>query len=230
MKISHVLVLVSFLALTATLAAADTIDTRFNVEDPTGTGTFPAVITSNQFVTDSDGGLDLSGIYNGSPITSLELVIPANDIIGPLSCASNVFLVKVVQPTGGNAGVCYFSSLYSLGLDKIITPDLTGKDDPGGVLNCSLFDLDDCIGIQPGHFVDLGIPENMPSVPGAMIDLAANGAAPLPFAEPGTGISLLMGFAGLFLAGRKFRQPRSSSLRSARVSSAYSPRIAARYS
>jgi hypothetical protein len=204
-KISRVLALLSLFAFTATLAAADTIDTRFNVEDPSGTVTFPTVITSNQFVTDSDGGLDLSGIYTGSPVTFLELVIPANDIIGPLSCASNVFLVTVVQPNGGNPGVCYFNSLYSLGLNNIIPPDLTGKDDPGGILNCSLFDLDDCIGIQTGHFVDLGIPENMPSVPNAPLDLAANGAPPLPFAEPGTGISLLMGFAGLFLAGRKFR-------------------------
>ncbi|HWF39363.1 MAG TPA: hypothetical protein VG322_12635 [Candidatus Acidoferrales bacterium] len=210
MKISRVFVLLSLFALTATLAVADTIDTRFNVEDPSGTGTFPTVITSNQFVTDSDGGLDLSGTYTGSPIYSLELVIPANEIIGPLSCASNVFLVAVVQPNGGNPGVCHFNSLYSLGLNNIITPDLTGKDDPGGVLNCSLLDLDDCIGIQTGHFVDLGIPENMPSVPNAAIDLAANGAAPLPFAEPGSGISLMMGFAGLFLAARRFRGAKSA--------------------
>ena len=204
MKISRVLIVLSLFALAATIAAADTIDTRFNVEDPSGSGTFPTTITSNQFVTDSDGGLDLSGIYSGSPITFLQLVIPANEIIGPLSCASNVFLVTVVQPTGGNPGVCYFNSLYSLGLNYIISPDLNG-DGPNGTFDCSLWDLDDCIGIQPGHFVDLGIPENMPSTPNAALDLAANGAAPLPFAEPGSGISLLMGFAGLFLAGRKFR-------------------------
>jgi len=206
-KISRILAVLSLFALTATLAAADTIDTRFNVEDPSGTGTFPTMITSNQFVTDSDGGLDLSGTYTGSPIYSLELVIPANDIVGPLSCASNVFLVTVVQPNGGNPGVCYFNSLYSLDLNRIIPPDLNG-DPPNGTFNCSLLDLDDCIGIQTGHFVDLGIPENMPSVPNAPLDLAANGAAPLPFAEPGTGVSLLMGFAGLFLAGRKFRAAR----------------------
>jgi hypothetical protein len=206
-KISRILAVLSLLALTATLAAADTIDTRFNVEDPSGTGTFPGTITSNQFVTDSDGGLDLSGIYTGSPVYFLELVIPANDIIGPLSCASNVFLVTVVQPYGGNAGVCFFNSLYSLGLNYLIPPDLNG-DPPNGTFNCSLWDLDDCIGIQPGHFVDLGIPENMPSVPGATLDLAANGAAILPFVEPGSGISLLMGFAGLFLAAGKFRLAR----------------------
>lgn len=205
MNINRFLALMLLCLVGATVAAADTIpDTRFNVEDPSGSGSFPATITSNQFVTDADGGFELSGIYSGAPIYSLELVIPGQDIIGPLSCVSNVFLVAVFQPKNGGPGVCEFQSLYSLGLDKVITPDLTGKDDPNGVLNCSLTDLDDCIGLQPGHFIDLNIPENMPSVGNTPFDLAANGAAPLPFPEAGSGISLLIGCLGLLLAAAKF--------------------------
>ncbi len=203
MKIIRLLLLVALVVLGSRVANADSIpDTRFNVSDPSGSGTLSTVITSNQFTTDSDGGFDLSGIYTGSPIYSLELVIPAQDIVGPLSCASNVFLVTVIQASGSNPGICHFNSTTSLGLDKLFPPDLTGKDDPQGY-NCSWVDLDDCIGLQPGHFVDLGIPEGMPSVPNAQFDLAANGAAPLPFPEPGSGALLLFGLTGLVFAGRR---------------------------
>jgi hypothetical protein len=204
-KINRLLALLLLCLLGATVTAADTLDTRFNVDDPSGSGAFPGTITSNQFVTDADGGFELSGIYSGSPIYSLELVIPGQDIIGPLSCASNVFLVTVLQPKNGGPGTCNFQSLYSLGLDKVIKPDLTGSDDPGGVLNCSLRDLDDCIGLQPGHFIDLSIPESMPAAANTPFDLAANGAAPLPFPEPGSGSLLLMGCVGLLLAAGKMR-------------------------
>lgn len=205
MKINRIFALLLLCLFSATIAAADTIpDTRFNVDDPSGSGNTIPTITSSQFVTDADGGFELSGTYTGSPIYSLELVIPGQDIIGPLSCASNVFLVTVFQPKNGGPGSCQFQSLYSLGLDKIITPDLTGKDDPNGVLNCSLRDLDDCIGLQAGHFIDLNIPENMPAVGNTPFDLAANGAAPLPFPEASSGISLLIGCLGLLLAAAKF--------------------------
>lgn len=202
MKISRLLALLLLCLISATVAAADTIpDTRFDVEDPSGSGTI-TTITSNQFVTDSDGGFDLSGTYTGSPIYSLELVIPGKDIIGPLSCTSNVFLVAVFQPVNGGPGVCEFQSLYSLGLNNVIPPDLTGSDDPNG-LDCSLRDLDDCIGLQPGHFIDLSIPESSPAAANTPFDLAANGAPPLPFPEPSSGSMLLLGCIGLLLAAAK---------------------------
>jgi hypothetical protein len=203
-KINRILALVFLCLASAAIAAADTIpDTRFNVEDTSGPGPNIGSITSNQFVTDADGGFELSGTYTGAPVYSLKLIIPAQDIIGPLSCTSNVFLVVVFQPFNGGPGVCDFQSLYSLGLDKIITPDLTGSDDPNG-LDCSLRDLDDCIGLQPGHFIDLNIPESSPAAANTPFDLAANGSAPLPFPEPSSGSLLLMGCLGLLLASAKW--------------------------
>lgn len=205
MKINRLLMLLALVVLSVSVTRADSIpDTRFNVNDPSGKGSLGTTITTNQFVTGSDGGFDLSGIYTGAPIYSLEFVIPGKDIIGPLSCASNAFLVATIQANGNNPGICYFNTTTSLGLEKLFPPDLTGKDDPNRQLNCSLSDLDDCIGIQPGHFVDLGIPEGMPSAPNAQFDLAANGAAPLPFPEPGSGTLLLFGLVGLLFAGRRF--------------------------
>jgi hypothetical protein len=206
-KINRLFIISALVTLSASFAMADSIpDTRFNVNDPSGSSALGTTITSNQFVTDGDGGFDLSGIYTGAPIYSLEFVIPSQDIIGPLSCASNVFLVLTIQPRGSNPGACYFNTTTSLGIASFFPPDLTGKDDPNGQLDCSLFDLDDCIGIQPGHFVDLSIPEGMPSAPNTPFDLAANGAAPLRFSEPGSGISLVLGLLGLFFAGRKLSQ------------------------
>ncbi len=201
MKTKLTVILLALVVLSVSVTRADSIpDTRFNVNDPSGSGSI-GTITTNQFVTDGDGGFDLSGIYTGAAIYSLELVIPAQDIIGPLSCASNVFLVTTIQAKGNNPGICYFNSTTSLGLEKLFPPDLTGKDDPNGQLNCSRRDLDDCIGLQPGHFVDLSIPEGMPSTPNAPFDLAANGATPLPFPEPGSGTLLLFGLVALLCAG-----------------------------
>ncbi len=211
MKISGVFAALILFGFSASLAMADSIpDTRWDVEDPTGSGTFPTVITSNQFVTGPDGGFDLHGIYNGAPIYSLEFVIPAQDIIGPLSCSSNVFLVKTIQPNGNKPGMCFFETTTSLDLAEVFPPDPTGADDKNG-FNCGWFDLDDCIGIQPGHFVDLSIPDSSPAVGDAPFDLAANGAAPLPFPEAGSGLSLLLGCAGLLLAGVKFGRPMSAA-------------------
>ena len=210
MKIIRLLAVIVLMVLGARVANADSIlDTRFNVSDPAGSGTFPIVITSNQFMTDGDGGFDLSGTYSGSPIFSLEFLIPAQDIVGSLSCASNVFLVTVIQASGSNPGICFFNSTTSLGLAKLFPPDLTGMDDSNG-FNCSWRDLDDCIGIRTGHFVDLGIPEAMPSAPNSTFDLAANGA-PLPSPEPGSGTLLLTGLAGVALAGRKLAKRRGAS-------------------
>ena len=208
MKISHALAVLVLFGFSTTLAMADSVDTRWQVEDPSGpSGTFPVVITSNQFVTDPDGGFTLSGIYNGAPIYSLEFVIPKVDIVGPLTCTSNVFLVKTIQPVGNNPGVCFFETTTSLGIAKFFPPDLTGSDDTNG-FDCSLSDLDDCIGIQPGHVVDLSIPDSSPAVGGAPFDLAANGAAPLPFPEAGSGLTLLFGCAGLLVAAARFKVAR----------------------
>jgi hypothetical protein len=131
MKTTRFSVLLALIVLSVGAAMADTVpDTRFNVDDPSGSGPNVSTITSNQFVTDSDGTFDLSGTYTGAPIYSLELVIPGADIVGPpghpLSCTSNVFLVTVVQPTGNSPGECFFNSLESLGITGI-TPDPTGK-------------------------------------------------------------------------------------------------------
>ncbi len=203
MKTTRFSAVLALVVLSVGAAMADTVpDTRFNVDDPSGSGPNVSTITSNQFVTDSSGTFDLSGTYTGTPIYSLELVIPGADIVGPLSCTSNVFVVTVVQAHGNTPGECFFNSLESLGITWI-TPDPTGKDDPGGVLNCSLKDLDDCVGLLTGSLIDLGIPAGMGAAPNSTFDLAANGAPPLPFSELGSGPLLLFGLIGMFVAGRR---------------------------
>jgi hypothetical protein len=203
MKTTRFPVLLALIVLSVGAAMADTVpDTRFNVDDPSGSGPNVSTITSNQFVTNSSGTFDLSGTYTGTPIYSLELVIPGADIVGPLSCTSNVFLVTVVQASGNNPGECFFNSLESLGITWI-TPDPTGKDDPGGLLNCSIRDLDDCVGLLTGSLIDLGIPAGMGAAPNSPLDLAANGAPPLPFTELGSGPLLLFGLVGMLAAGRR---------------------------
>src|SRR5271165_1447129 len=152
MKTARWVITLALFVLNVSVARA----TRFNVDDPSGSGPVTN-ITSNQFVTDPSGTFDLTGTYTGPPIYSLELVVPGPSIVGTLSCASNVFLVTIVQPDGSNPGVCFFNSTTSLGLDKLFPPDLNGSDDPGGVYDCSWRDLDDCIGIRTGSLIDLGI-------------------------------------------------------------------------
>lgn len=203
MNANRLLALFVLIALSTTIAMADSIaDTRFHITDPLDGSNSGIVITSNQFVTDSSGAFDLNEVYPGPPIYSLELVIPGQDIIGPLSCDSNVFLVLTIQPRGGNPGICYFNTTTSLGIAKFFPPDLNGSDDPNG-FNCSWSDLDDCIGIQPGHGVDLGIPTSSPAAPNSTFELAANGASLLMAPEPGSGWLLLIGCVGLLVARRK---------------------------
>ena len=208
MKILKALSLAALLVFAVSIARADTSsggDTQVHLNGGPGhssnfTG-FSVQVTANS------QGLISADFLNTSLtqyVTSVTISVPNFETIGNgLTCTSDLF-VNISYSVSNGIDSCTMTANSGDTQNMLIDEagDLFTEVDP-----CSLADEIEDGGVPFGCDVKLGndIVNGVPSafIPGATLDLAGDGAAPIPLPtpEPGTFSLLALGLAAAFLLG-----------------------------
>ena len=196
MRILKLLALGGLVLSVASIAFADGVDTQIKIEDPNLPGA-PGMSDPTSTIPVTDGNVNYEGVNTGPAITLITMTVPSADVIGSLNCQSNVFLVLDFTLNGNDT--CVFFA---------VSPG--DNDGDANNPNCSVYDLDDCYGIQTGAGVEIvttpgeGFSPNLTS-----LTLISN--APLPSPEPASFSLLGMGLLAV-IAGRSWlRRPRAQA-------------------
>ena len=200
----RLMVAAALLILASSVARADGIDARVNVN---GGGPGSPSCGSMQFFADANGdfNVDCTTTVNTPIITFAALDSQTN---GGLSCLSQLTKIGWTESSSTANGVdaCTFTAPTKVSIATIIY--LINIGDAYKGFNDGDCDLDDFVlGIAKG--CDVKLTTSLPFVPGAVGDLSVNGAPILPFPEP-TSLGLLAtGLATLFLGRRRSKNVRT---------------------
>jgi hypothetical protein len=191
-------IVVAMILAVSGLAHADGIDARVNVNGG-GPGSPPC--GSMQFSADANGDftVDCTATANTQSISFAALDSQTN---GGLSCLSQLTTIGWTESTSKANGVdvCTFTA-PSNSDDSFESFSASDEDDN----DCDLDDFN--FGIPKG--CDVKLTTSLPFVPGAVGDLAVNGASLLPFPEPASLGLLATGLTTLFLGRRRSKNFRA---------------------